>query len=89
MLNVGTWRDILDGDERTALRALLPDPAAPEADVEALLTRLFAAPRTGGEGADTACRDGGGGGDGDGGEEGGSGSRAEAADSASVSSPVR
>ena len=41
VLNVDTWREVLDGAERDALRAMLPDPKASDQDVEALLAKLF------------------------------------------------
>ena len=42
ILNAQTWRDVLDAEDRSRLRALLPmDPAASDQDVEALVARLF------------------------------------------------
>ena len=42
VLNVDTWRNVLDDEERDALRAMLPDPKASDEDVEALIAKLFA-----------------------------------------------
>jgi hypothetical protein len=41
VLNVATWREVLDSAERDALRTLLPYPNAPDGDVEALIAKLF------------------------------------------------